>query len=262
MFGKVWRCFLGTVLGAVGAFLQPAWAAPVPVIVGGYQFEPFVEETGGVTKDLIAFLNAEQSDYEFRFLAIPARRRYDLIREGKLDLLMFEMAVWGWQDMANQIETTAPLLDGQEVFVARGDNPVGASVFNNPTARRLALTIGYHYGFADFNADPNFLKNHFDVVFAEYQRHTLRHVLAGTADVALVNNAFLERTLIREPELRSQLITSPKSDQHYELPLLIRRGGPLSADRMAAILSRLNTEKKLRPFFENQGLGRFLIDPR
>ncbi|NVJ97211.1 MAG: ABC transporter substrate-binding protein [Alphaproteobacteria bacterium] len=257
-----------TVIAAGMAFGLPASKAVnadqmldrIPVIVGGYRFEPYVDESGGVARKFIQLLNDHQSTYAFQFMEMPARRRYDLMREGRIDALLFEMMVWGWQDMADQVSVTKPLLTGSELFIAlKPINGPTEHLFEGISTKRLALTLGYHYGFADFNADPDHLKARFDVVFSEFQRFSLRHVLAGTADLAVVNDAFLERENRRDIGLSHQVVASPKPDQCYQLPVMLRAGGPINLAEMTALLDALKTSGALRGFFEQESMGRFLV---
>lgn len=235
----------------------------IPVVVGGYQFEPYVDENGGVSRAFVAFLNRAQDTYDFQFLEIPARRRYDLMREGKLDALFFEMMVWGWEGRADLVATTPTVLTGSELFVARKEAATDAhdtdDLFDDLHGKRLALTLGYHYGFADFNADPDYLRENHDVIFSEHQRYTLRHVLAGTADLAVVNDAYLDRVFQKHETLKDKIIVSPTPDQCYALPVMVRKGGPIPLADMTALLARLKASGELEAFFEQEGLGRFLV---
>lgn len=252
----------GFLPGRAGA-TDNALQSRIPVVVGGYQFEPFVEENGGVSRALVAFLNKAQDTYDFQFLEIPARRRYDLMDEGKLDALFFEMMVWGWENRADLVATTPTVLTGSELFVARKDAASGADdtdgLFDDMYGKRLALTLGYHYGFAEFNADPDYLRENYDVIFSEYQRYTLRHVLAGTADLAVVNDSYLDRAFQKDEALRDRIIVSPTPDQCYALPVMVRKGGPIPLADMTALLARLKASGELAAFFEQEGLGRFLV---
>lgn len=207
-----------------------------------------------------AFLNDMQKDYLFAYREIPARRRYEQMSEGRIDMIFFEMPVWGWEDRAAAVEATPVLLTGAEVMVARAADAAGQgeAYFQNLRERRLALTLGYHYGFANFNADPDYLKSNFDVVFSNSQRVSLRQLIAGGADIAIVNNAFLARELRLEPALEQKLMVSSTPDQRYDLPILVRRSGPVSAKAMTDLLARLHSSGALQTFFTEQGLDRFL----
>lgn len=48
-------------------------------------------------------------------------------------------------------------LQDAELFVARAEPGRGQANFKSLAGKRLALIHGYHYAFADFNADPRFL---------------------------------------------------------------------------------------------------------
>jgi len=230
-----------------------------PVIVGGYQFEPFVGPQDGVSRDFVGLLNNVQDRYDFTFREITAPERYGAMARAQIDMILFEEAVWGWDDQPVQVDVTVPILSGAEVLVGRAGEFRGNLLYSALKTRRLALTIGYHYGFADFNADQAYLRTNFNVVFAEHQRDTLNLLLAGEADIAVLNEAFLERAYTADPSLRAALVQADRHDQDYSLPIMVRRDGPVTAAELNGILTEMRRTGQLTTFFNFKGLGRFVL---
>ncbi|WP_262689936.1 substrate-binding periplasmic protein [Kordiimonas aestuarii] len=232
---------------------------PTRVQVGGYQFEPFVEGQGGLSVAFARFLNERQNSYIFDFVEIPARRRYELLTSGRIDMIFFEMPLWGWTDVAAEIETTIPLIRGREVFVSRVDHPLRQQVFDELQKRKIAVTFGYHYAFSGFESDPDDMREKFDLVFSQSQRHTLRHVLAGNADIAVVNDAFLARELKTNAGLTDKILMADRVDQRYELPLLLRRDSPVELKALNNILAKVISDGSFNTFMASQGLASFSL---
>lgn len=232
---------------------------PIAVKVGGYEYEPFVEKELGITPAFLTLLNQMQDDYSFEFVAIPAQRRYALLLEGHIDALFFETMRWGWQAYDEQVEVTKPLLRTSEAFYARKDHKLGAEVFNNFQERQLALTLGFHYAFADYKADQSYIRDRFQASFAPSQRVALRLMLAGSADLAIVSDAFLLREMVRNPSLKGQVVRSPEIDQTYELPLMVRTRGPITANALSSLIVRAETEGTLGSFFKTYGIDELLV---
>ncbi|WP_155860013.1 substrate-binding periplasmic protein [Kordiimonas gwangyangensis] len=250
----VWRSVvlaIGLTVFSCGAMLRADDEA-VPVKVGGYQFEPFVEGSGGLSVAFAKFLSEQQAGYQFEFVKIPARRRYDLLVSGKIDMIFFELPLWGWSELADEIVTSTPLIKGQEVFVARRDNPLGRDVFDALHKRRIALTFGFHYAFAGLTSDPDEIRARYDVVFAQQQLYTLRHLISGNADLAVLNDLFLARQLETEPELGDVLRVGERVDQRYELPVLMRRNGPVSQRQMNDLLAKVMEDGRFARFLAEQ----------
>lgn len=229
------------------------------VVVGGYQFEPFVSPQDGVSREFIDLLNNVQDTYEFKFRNITAPERYGAMARGQIDMILFEEAVWGWGEQPVQVDVTAPILSGAEVLVGRAGEFRGNLLYTALKNRRLALTTGYHYGFADFNADPDYLRANFNVIFADHQHDTLSLLLAGKADIAVLNEAFLERAYSADPSLRALLVQADRHDQDYALPIMVRRNGPVTAAALNGILTEMRRTGQLTTFFNFQGLGRFVL---
>ncbi|TNE67728.1 MAG: transporter substrate-binding domain-containing protein [Alphaproteobacteria bacterium] len=246
-----------------GLLLAMALAVVAPVradevTVGGYQFEPFVDGDAGLTPDLIALLNSVQHKHHFNFLTIPSQRRYELMRTGKIDMVMFEMADWGWADEHVEVETTPAILSGHEAFVARRADWDTSQSPADRLKHRMALTLGYHYAFAGYNADQQFLKSRYDVVFAETQTKVLKHLVAGDVDIAIVSDLFLTTAMRTDPTLAAQVMAVSPPDQHYDLAFLTRTPGPVSAAELSGMLDSLKASGQLKAFFEARGLAQFL----
>ncbi len=118
----------------------------------------------------------------------------------------------------------------------------------------MALTLGYHYAFAGFNANQDYLRENFTVQFAPKQRTALKYLLKGRADVALASEIFLHSEYLRDSELEQQLLIADHADQFYELPILVRKDGPIDADNFNKLLDGLAACDCLAPFFASYGL--------
>ncbi len=236
--------------------------SPVVVKVGGYPFEPFVEDGLGVTPAFLTMLNGRQSKVRFQFMTIPAQRRYELMARGVIDAVFFEMPVWGWQEFADQIDVSKPILYGREMFVAMARNPAGENLFTLSPASKVALTLGYHYAFTDFRSDQAYIRTKVDAVFAEKLSETLRYLQSGAVDVGVMSNIFLFHEFQRRPELRDKLLLSKKTDHEYALPLIVRKGGAISANDLDAIIERATADGSLPAFFAGFGLGDMVISPQ
>lgn len=247
----------------LGLLLSGAKAAaePITVTVGGYPFEPFVDAHFGITPGFASLLNSHQQIYRFEFVDIPAQRRYELMQAGKIDALFFEMIRWGWRDYADVVSVTAPILAGREVFVALKEMQNVEATLAAPTEHTMALTLGYHYSFANYNSDQAYLRANFKVIFAEKQRTALKYLMTGRADVALASEIFLHHEYLRNTDLRQKLRIADKSDQTYELPLMIRRGGQINVAIIEGILKSLVACDCLYSFFASHGLEKLLVYP-
>lgn len=238
---------------------QSASVSPTVVKVGGYPFEPFVADGLGITPAFLTLLNGHTTEFRFEFVAIPSQRRYELLQRGVVDAIFFEMPLWGWEEQNLEIDVTAPVLRGQELFVARRDNPQGQGVFALSPDRKIALTLGYHYAFAGYKADQAFIRGKVDAVFGEKISHALRYLQAGSVDLAVMSDIFLYHEFLRNPSLRGQFIVGPKPDHEYALPLMARKNGPVSAKELDGLLSRVRADGSLQAFFSGFGLSDLVI---
>ena len=170
-------------------------AAQIPVRVGGYEFPPFVETDRdgphGLTLRLIALLNGVQGHYRFEFVPVSARRRYGDLVEGRFDVMFFENPQWEWRDQGFPVDFTKVFLQGGEVYIALAQPGRGQDYFDDVAGKRLVGILGYHYGFAGYDADPERLARRFDLKLVSSHRSSIEMVLSGRRDMAAVSYTHL-----------------------------------------------------------------------
>lgn len=237
---SLWLTAAGTFVGvAVGS---PGGAEPRLVKVGGYVFPPFAErnmegEWSGVTLELIDLLNASQSDYRLQFLPTSATRRYLDFANGRFDLLFFESPHWGWEDQP-VVSLRGPLL-GREVFIAGSRPGRGQEYFASREGKRIALCNGYHYAFAGYNTDRQYLRREYDSIITFSQQSSVQMVLRERVELAVVSQTFLNSYLAEYPQYRSQLLVAEEPDQYYRHLLIKRESSEPGLDYLSALLARL-----------------------
>lgn len=236
--------------------LPPAMAAQL-VRVGAYHFPPYVTKPessapGGLLPELLAALNAAQDDYRFELLPTSVTRRYRDFTQGRYDLILFESPNWGWQGV--ELDKLDLHISDAEVYVARAEPGRGQDYFASLKGKRMALYNGYHYGFAGFNADQDYLTRTFKAVLTYSHDSNLRMLLHGRADLSVVPRSYLHLYQQSNPQEREQLLVSARTDQVYHHHALLRRNGPLGAQALAELLARLQASGRLAQLLERYQL--------
>lgn len=215
------------------------------VRVGGYDFPPYLfrpesEHPKGLVTELLDVLNGMQDGYRFVLVPTAATRRYRDLASGRFDLMLFESSRWGWQDTPH---LSLPLaIEDAEVYVALAGAGRDQRYFDDFTGKRMALYRGYHYGFAGFDADPDYLGHTFNAQMTYSHDSNLRMVLMQRADVAVITRSYLQMYLEHNPEHADRLLVSQRFDQVYQHQVLLRPGGPLTPGRMAELLVGLQDD--------------------
>lgn len=230
---------------------------PITVSVGMYPFAPFVEPKGsegevGMTLDLVAALNKTQKKYYFDTVLVPPKRRYQSFNDGHYDMIFYESKSWGWQDIT--VDTSKVYQTGGEVYIALKKLGRDQSYFNDFSDKRMIGILGFHYGFADFNADENFLIKEFNMLLTSNNDRNINLLLKERGDVAVITNAYLQRFLLEYPTVKSRLLISEKFDQKYNHTALIRPGISPSIDEINTMLSTLKQTGELDMLLTKYGL--------
>lgn len=246
-----WLVGLGLALLCMGA------SATQEVRVGAYHFPPYVvapgpAQSGGLLPELLQELNELQDEYHFVLVPTSSARRYRDFNQGRYDLIFFESSDWGWQDC--EFDRVDMGLQDVELFVARAQPGRTQDYFDSLQGKRLALIHGYHYAFADFNADPQFLAANFQAELNLSADSNLLLVLHGRADLALVTGSYLHAFLRRHPEHAERLLVSRRIDQLYRHSALLRPDAAISADQLQALLARYRASGRQQALFEPYGI--------
>jgi len=231
-----------------------AWplAAQQVVHVGGAVFPPYVvkaeqSQPAGLLPQLLDALNQLQSDFRFIVRPTSIPRRFRDFEQARIDLSMFENPAWGWQGIAHSVVDMG--LEDAEVYVALAEPGRGQDYFNRLRGKRLALFNGYHYGFADFNAEPQFLAKNFNATLNYSHDSNLLMVLHRRADIALVTRSYVRDFLQRHGQYAGQLLISQRLDQRYQHQVLLRPGAPISPQQLARLIEQLRGNGQLAAIF-------------
>lgn len=250
---------LRTFLVILGMLLAPsAWAGQV-VKVGGYDFAPFVEtnaagQPDGLALRLIQALNAHQDRFTFQFVPTSPNRRYKDFADRRFDVILFESPDWGWKDRGLPVESSRVFLDGGELYIALAKPERGQDFFAQLDDKRMVGILGYHYGFAGFEADPAILAKRFRMTLVRDNSASIEAILKDRGDVAVVTDAYLKRWLLNRPEARGKLLVSERFDQRYAHRALIRQGAAITSSEMDKILNAMDLDGTLTRLWREFGL--------
>lgn len=223
------------------------------VRIGAAHFPPYTirperGEDTGLLPQLVEALNEAQEDYRFEMVPTSIPRRFRDFQAGRFDMAIFENPDWGWRDIPH---TSVDMgLEDAEIFVAHRKPSRGQEYFNDLQGKRLALFSGYHYAFAQFNADPKELIEHYNATLTYSHDSNLLMVLRDRADIALVTRSYLSSFMASNPDEASQFLISERVDQIYRHYALLRPSAPISGPQFSALLQQLRESGKLSQIFQ------------
>jgi ABC-type amino acid transport substrate-binding protein len=232
--------------------MVPSQAAQ-QVRVGAAHFPPYTvrPESGadtGLLPQLVEALNALQNDYQFELLPTSIPRRFNDFKEGRVDMAIFENPDWGWKDIPHTLVDMG--LEDAEIFVAQKKPDRDENYFKDLTGKRLALYSGYHYEFANFNADPKYLADTYKATLTYSHDSNLLMVLRARADIALVTRSYLSDYLLRNEKVGEQLLVSQRIDQVYHHYALIRPQAPITGEAFGRLLQDLRDNGQMLKIFD------------
>lgn len=240
----------------VALWMLPSQAAQL-VRIGAAHFPPYTvrPESGadtGLLPQLVEALNALQSDYQFVLVPTSIPRRFGDFKQGRIDMAIFENPAWGWKDIPHTDVDMG--LEDAEIFVAQRQ-PEGHAIrqqdyFADLTGKRLALFSGYHYEFANFIAEPQYLAKNHNATLTYSHDSNLLMVLRGRADIALVTRSYLNDYFLRNLNVANELLVSDRIDQIYHHYAILRPAAPISGEAFGRLLQGLRDNGQMLKIFD------------
>lgn len=258
------KFFIKTIFCIVFCFSQTvAWAAaakdksPIPVKVGVVHFPPYIEvesdgKTGGMIIELLEFMNTAQSTYKFEPVQTSAMRKIRDFKNGSYDLGFFDNVKWGWNK--NEVNASVVYMRGKEIYIAKKKPGRGESYFNDFSGKSMVGMLGYHYGFAKFNADANYLRKNFNMQASTSNEGSVKMILHDRGDIAIVSDAFLNWYFLTDPEARAKILISKKVDQHYFHSVIVRKNIRPSVQEINSLLAKFKQSKQFKSMEERYGI--------
>jgi polar amino acid transport system substrate-binding protein len=239
-------------------FSTCALAADV-VKVGVYDFPPYAfvtDEVTGITVQMLAELNQFQDQFEFVAVPTTARRRYRDFEQNKFDMMIFESKKWGWQKYPLVASNT--FVTGAEVYVTQANKGRNQDFFSDLKNKAMIGVLGYHYQFAGFNTEQDYLKNNFNLIQTSSEKKVLELILNGRGDIAILPKEYLHYHFSHSSEDKSKLLISDKVDQVYQHTILIRQNYKVSQEYINKLLSQMKQKGSLKALWEQYGLTAIL----
>lgn len=225
----------------------------VEIRIGAAHFPPYTvrPEQGadtGLLPQLADALNKAQARFHFVLVPTSIPRRFRDFEQGRVDMAIFENPDWGWQSIAH-VNVDMGLEDA-EVFVTHRVDGRDQRYFDELKGKRLALFSGYHYAFANFNADPRYLASAYNATLTYSHDSNLLMVQRDRADIALVTRSYLSDYEVRNPDSVGQLLASERVDQVYHHYALLRPQAKISGEEFTALLDQLRRSGELLKIFQ------------
>ncbi|MGY3803289.1 substrate-binding periplasmic protein [Pigmentibacter ruber] len=228
------------------------------VKVGGYTFPPYVDQHNpsakqtGITIELINEMNKIQNDYKFEFVPTSSGRRYIDYKSNQFDMVFFEDIVWGWKDY--DVISSELLTKDEEVYITKKKEGRDQSYFNDKKNKKFVGIKGYHYAFASYNNDIDFLKKNFRAELTSDHDGSIQMILYDRGDIGIVTHSYLDFYLNKNPDVKDKIIISNKPDQIYNLGIIARKNMDPKIEVVNKIIQKLKSSGALKKLFKQYNL--------
>jgi len=238
------------------AFISICKSAEI-VVVGGYEFAPFVQQTPdgnyeGVTFDLIEAMNKVQNDFHFIFVTTSAETRYKSFQAKRFDLIFFEDKLWGWKNL--EVVTSQVILGGGDTYIALKKGVRDQRFFDDFANKILIGIKGYHYALANFNNDSKLLDEQYNLIFGDSSSSVIKMLEFGRGDIAILSLSFVLPYLKQNKILSKKILISEKLDHQYKHTILIRKDYQVTPTMVNSWLILLEEQGVLKGIWKKRGL--------
>jgi ABC-type amino acid transport substrate-binding protein len=230
----------------------PALAQTEVPIGGSPAQPPFTIGTGGLSVDLVAALNAAQTQFKFKLSSIPALRNRDAINSGELALLIFSNIDWGYDK--TKVEKGPALLQGGDRYIALKSRVKDPSFFDGVGKAETLGVLGFSYRFANFVTDEKVLKDKYNTTTVPDEATLIKMIAAGRSMLGVVSSSALDYLSKTDPATYGKLAISSGFDSQYERTFVVSKKSPITPAALEALMKKLADSGKLLDVYAAYGL--------
>lgn len=221
------------------------------VKVGAYSFPPYLtllnNKTSGKTVDLISALNSTQNKYKFELVITSPIRRYSDFGN-RYDIIFFEDLNWGWQK--RDIEFIPLHLKDRELFISLTDYYDNTDFVKDIKTKKILITRGFHYAFANYSTSEEYLTKNFNVVITNSPQNTMDFLFSGRAQIAIITESFLKEYTKNNPTRKERILINETPDQIYDLVAIKSKKSLISINELESLIEKLRKDSKYKYIFE------------
>jgi len=253
---KIFRNFFSLLLIFTCLCGSVSFAAAVQVKVGATEFPPYIKidkdgRVTGIIVEVLAYLNSIQGKYKFVAIPASAMRRHTDFKNKVFDVSFFDNVEWGWDK--TQVDVSDVFMRGKEVYIALEKPGRNEDYFSDFTNKTMVGMLGYHYGFANFNSDPEFLRKKYRMQLTSSNNGSIEMILDGRGDIAIVSDAFLNWYLLTHPA-RRRILISKRIDQPYLHTVIVRKGLKPTTHEINGYLKQFRQSKEFERIVNRYGV--------
>lgn len=174
--------------------------------------------TKGIISDLVTELNKLQSNLYFEQVKTSARRRCLEFKNKTVDLIFLASMNWGWKKC--QGKNLVDIAMYKEVYITKSKPNINQTFFNDLKHKNFVIMRGFHYGFANFNSDENYLKSNFHVEFSSSYEAMLKMILNERGDVGVVPYSYIKYYSSFDHSIKNNFFISNKIDSSDVLSII------------------------------------------
>lgn len=198
--------------------------------LGVYHFPPYAEanskgEVTGIVTDLVEILNEVQDKVQFHVVLTSSKRRYLDFSNNKFDVMLFENLNWGWEknNLKSHFSSSEPFMFGEDVYITSNTNGKTDKFFDKLEGKSKIGMLGYHYKFAGYNTDADFLNKTHNMSTTHSYDNILQTVAHDRFEIGIISREYLGKYLKHKSELKNKILISARPDQKYGHRLIYRK---------------------------------------
>ena len=224
----------------------------ISIKVGAGVRPPFlISNTKGMGPELLAAINLIQDKFYFELVPTSINRRVQSVKDGWVDIVMWDNIHWGWQGMA--MDVTYPLLNAKDIFITHTANSKEQQFFAELKGKRVCGVNGYHYKFLNFSTNISTMKLDFEMTFVRTEVESIKMALHQRCDISVVSTSALSWYMTQHNLDPATLLLSDSYDTRYTRHFLVPVYAPISAAELNQIMKKAHSLKLLEPIYKRYG---------
>ncbi|WP_448211561.1 substrate-binding periplasmic protein [Colwellia sp. MEBiC06753] len=224
----------------------------INIKVGAGIRPPFLISTEqGMGPEILDALNIAQDKFNFELVPTPISRRGQSIKEGWVDIVMWDNIKWGWD--ISELGVSIPLLYSKDVFISHVSPEKSQDYFESFNNKQLCGVNGYHYRFLNYQTNIEDLLKQLEITLVRTEEESIKMALHKRCDISIASESAIAWFLTQYADYKNQLLVSDKFDTEYTRNFLIPSYAAISVEELNSIIKKANQLNLLTPIYQKYG---------
>ncbi|WGL60781.1 hypothetical protein QEJ31_04105 [Pigmentibacter sp. JX0631] len=165
---------------------------------------------------------------------------------------------WAWKDCIGK--EILKIANYKEIYIAKNRKDINQTYFDNLKNKILVIIRGFHYGFAQFNSDEEYLLKNFKIEFTLSYDAILKMLDLERGDIGVVPYTYITYYSKFMPTMQNNYFLSNITDSNDVLSIISKEKNKIKNQELIKLFDQLKAKGILKKIFQKYGIEETLLE--